>query len=591
MTLIADMPIAASFPPRNFAQGDDPFAEINTITLAEIDKSIARRMEHLIAVEKGGIDAIKMELAICADDAQYWLHWYGWTYDPRNPLESPPLPAHLPFDLCDRQVELWEWFDYVLSKRQDGCCKKSRGIGFTWEAGAYAWHKWRFKPGFKTTFGSRKATEVDQIGNPDSILEKIRMLYRSLPKWMLPRGFNPNIHDKQMLIVNPENDNVIRGEGGDEMGRGGRATLCIIDEAAKIEHADRVDAATSATANVRIWGSTINPQNENNLFARKYNSFPPDRIFRFHYSEHPIWTPERVANKKADVSPEIWASEFEIDDSYTVEDICIPSAWVKACVQLYPLLEARYKLEIERGSGEASKYKLLPRIAGIAGGDVGGGKAASVVVARFGPVVARPSSWGDPDTTDTALKMLDYCADLRLPPRDDLHEPRVRSLRYDSVAIGQGVTSTMKRNPRAGLVVTGINTGNPASDTKWADGEFAHEKFFNSKAEGWWSIRERCKRTFEMVQFLLDLPNGMYHSPDDCLSFPDDPSDQKLGRMIAQLSQVKWNRRENGKIQIETKQSLASRGLPSPDYADALVLTFTAPSKAEKWIEWSKVRV
>jgi hypothetical protein len=548
-------------------------------------------MQHLLAVEKGGLDAIKLELAICAEDPLYWLNWYGWTYDPRNPLEKPALPAHLPFDLCQRQIEMWQWFDYVLECRQDGCVKKSRGIGFTWEAGAYAWYKWRFVPGFKTTFGSRKATEVDQIGNPDSILEKVRMLYRGLPKWMLPRGFNPFLHDKQMLLINPENDNVIRGEGGDEMGRGGRATLCIIDEAAKIEHADRVDAATSATASVRIWGSTINPQNENNLFARKYNSFPPDRVFRFHYSEHPIWTAERVANKKQDVSPEIWASEFEIDDSYTVEDITIPAAWVQSCQKFKALCDARYQEEIAKGSGEASKYKLQPRLEGIAGGDVGGGKAQSVVIGRFGPIVAAPNSWLEPDTIDTALKMLDYCAELKLDPRDDTLVPRIRSLRFDSVAIGQGVSATMKRNPRKGLSVTGVNTGQAASETRWPDGEQANEKFFNSKAEGWWTCRERCKRTHEMVLHLEGLAGGVYHSPDDCMALPNEPSNQLLNRLVAQLSQVKWNRRENGKIQIESKESLAKRGIPSPDYADALILTFTAPTHAERWVAFSKVRV
>src|SRR5208283_2193848 len=102
------------------------------------------------------------------------------------------------------------------------------------------------------------------------------------------------------------------------------------------------------------------------------------------------------------------------------------------------------------------------------------------------PVVAVPRAWGDPDTTDTALKMLDYCADTKLPKRADGWEPQIRVLRYDSVAIGQGVTSAMRRNPRHGLTVVGINTGTPASDTRWPDGRTANEMFANSKAEGWW---------------------------------------------------------------------------------------------------------
>ena len=583
------------------AEGIPPATEDNSAHLREIEASVARRIEHLLAVERGGQAAIDLELAICAEDALYWLHWYGWTYDPRNPLETPPLPATLPFDLCERQIELWHWMDRMLVLRQDGCIKKSRGIGFTWEAGAFAIHKWLFRPGFKTTFGSRKSTEVDQIGNPDSIFEKMRMLYRRMPKWMLPRGFKPYDHDKQYLLTNPENGNVIRGEGGDEMGRGGRSSLYIIDEAAVLERADRVDAATSANADVRLWGSTINPQNENNLFQRKYSSFPAERVFRFHYSEHPIWTPARIAKKKEDVSEEIWAAEFEIDDSYVVEDICIPTAWVKAATKLYGLCEARYnKLVAEGNLSEALPFKIEPRAEGIAGGDVGGGKASSVIVARFGPIISRPKAWTDPDTIDTALKMLDYCADTRLAPRADKFEPRIKYLRYDSVAIGQGVASTLKRNPRLGLITTGVNTGNPASDTRWPDGEFAHQKFQNTKAEGWWTARERFKKTHEMVNWLLNqnepditkhLPGAKRHPLDELAALADDPTDPHLNKLIAQLSQVKWYRRENGKIIMESKEQLSKRGLPSPDYADAYVLTETGMSKAEKLAAFAKVNV
>jgi hypothetical protein len=597
--------------------------ELNERYLVAIEASVDARMAHLLDIERAGPKAIELELAICADPQEgflYWLKWYGWTYDPRNLLEKPPLPAHLPFDLCERQVDLYRWIEYILSIRQDGAVKKSRGVGFTWETGAFAWWKWRFAPGFKTTFASRKSTEVDQIGNPDSIFERIRMIYRKVPKWMLPQGFNPFLHDKQNLLINPENLNTIRGEGGDEIGRGGRSTLVILDEASRLEHADQVEAATSATADARIWGSSINPRNENNYFARKYNSLPPKRVFRFHYSEHPIWTPGKIARKKADMSEESWAAEFEIDDSYTVEDICIPGAWVKSATKLFGLL-AQYREKLLNDARaalirserldlaqsltpanipEIAKFKLQPSIEGKAGGDVGGGKAASVIVARFGPVICRPRAWGDPDTTDTALKMLDYCAETKLAPRDDKYVPRIRYLRYDSVAIGQGVASTMKRNPRPGLITTGVNTGNPASNVKWPDGEYAHEKFYNTKAEGWWTARERFKKTHEMVLWLLNqlepdeakhVSGAKQHPVDELAALPDDPKDVHLQKLISQLSQVKWHRRENGKILMESKEALAKRGIPSPDYADAYVLTETGMGKAEKLAAFSKVVV
>lgn len=584
------MNILATFPPVGVAPPLELNGDPDTIAyLVEIEASVQRRLDHLLSVERLGTRGIELELAICADDFLYWLHWYGWTYDPRNPLENPPLPSTLPFDLCPRQVEMYEWMEQMLSLRKDGCIKKSRGIGFTWEVGALALHKWLFVPGFKTTFGSRKATEVDQIGSPDGFFEKLRLMYGALPHWMMPRGFLPYEHDKQCLLVNPANNNTIRGEIGDQMGRGGRSTLYIIDEAAQIQRADRVDAATSANSNVRFWGSTINPQNENNLFQRKYSAFPADRVFRFHYSEHPIWTAARIANKKADVSPEIWATEFEIDDSYIAEDICIPAAWVQSATKLFELCMQRYL----QGGEDRYKFKIEPRIEGVAGGDVGGGKAMSVIIARFGPIICRPKAWSDPDTTDTALKMLDYCAETRLPPREDNYQPRIKYLRYDSVAIGQGVASTMKRNPRPNLVTTGVNVGNPASDVRWPDGERAHEKFHNTKAEGWWTARERFKKTYEMVLWMADpnQPGAKCHPVDELAALPDDPRDVHLAKLITQLSQVKWFRRENGKIIMESKEQLAKRGVSSPDYADAYVLTETGMGKAEKLAAFAQVLI
>jgi hypothetical protein len=49
---------------------------------------------------------------------------------------------------------------------------------------------------------------------------------------------------------------------------------------------------------------------------------------------------------------------------------------------------------------------------------------------------------------------------------------------------------------------------------------------------------------------------------------PDDPILQ------AQLSAPTWDPTNKGKILIEAKKSMRTRGVPSPDYADALALTF-----------------
>jgi hypothetical protein len=50
--------------------------------------------------------------------------------------------------------------------------------------------------------------------------------------------------------------------------------------------------------------------------------------------------------------------------------------------------------------------------------------------------------------------------------------------------------------------------------------------------------------------------------------------------LIAELATVRYSFTSNGKIQIEGKDEIRKRGLPSPDKADAFVLTFASDAIA-----------
>ena len=505
-----------------------------------------------------------IELELCRSDVLHWFANWAWTYDPRSAEQGN---AHIPLDLFPRQVEMVRWFDARIAGREDGLLEKSRDIGFTWVAGGYALHKWLFVPGFKTTFGSRKGEYVDRIGDPDSIFEKIRMLYRALPPWMRPLGFRPHEHDHHMLLLNPDNENTIRGEGGDDMGRGGRSTMYFIDEAAFIERAERVEASTSANSEVRIWGSSV--QGMGNLFARKRfgGGLSAEQIFRFHWKDDPRKTEEWAIKKRSSMEAHVWASEYDIDYSASVEGICIPAKWVDAAKRIRTLIA------------------IEPDAHGVGGLDVGaGGKAKSVFVARFGPVVAPPLGWGDPDTGETALRAIREAQEIKVS-RSDGTVCRVRSLRYDSIGVGQGVQTTFKRHaptdPAKRIPTAATNVGDPPSDRTWPDGQTSKEKFANLKAEAWAMMRERFKNTYEMVLHLTGQEGGHRHEVTDLICLPDDTAGSHAVELSSQLSLVKWEHNEKGKIIIESKKHLSTRGIASPDYADALALTFTAPSTVE----------
>jgi hypothetical protein len=99
------------------------------------------------------------------------------------------------------------------------------------------------------------------------------------------------------------------------------------------------------------------------------------------------------------------------------------------------------------------------------------------------------------------------------------------------------------------------------------------EKFANLKAEIWWKMREMFRATFEAA-------NGKPGSPDaETISIPAACQD-----LITQLSQPRFFRTDRGKIIIESKDQLKKRGISSPDFADALALTFAGGVRDQIWL-------
>ena len=62
-------------------------------------------------------------------------------------------------------------------------------------------------------------------------------------------------------------------------------------------------------------------------------------------------------------------------------------------------------------------------------------------------------------------------------------------------------------------------------------------------------------------------------------AIPDDP------HLAAQLTAVEYKHDANNAILLEKKEDMKRRGLPSPDRADALALTFAYPVMVPEWSE------
>lgn len=321
------------------------------------------------------------------------------------------------------------------------------------------------------------------------------------------------------------------------------SSVYFVDEASFVRRAEGVEAALSGNTDCVIWISSANGMG--NLFYRKVMAFPERQKFRLHYSDDPRKTPEWIAAKRATMDAVAWASEYEIDYAASMEGICIPAAWVQAAQKLAAL-----------------EPNLKPAVRGRAGVDIGGGKAKSVVVPRHGPVVGAPHYRQGADTTETAYWALEACK-----------ETGCADLNFDAPGIGAGVASTLsKAEGYPGIVSHPVNTGLPPTDRVWPDERTSQQMFGNLKAELWWLARTAFQKTYWHVQHLLGEEGFLPQPLDELVALPADNT------LATQLSMVRWFRNEAGKIVIETKAQLQKRSVPSPDFADALMLSYLEPA-------------
>lgn len=496
------------------------------------------------------------ERARCGADAAgiiYWFNNYCWTYDPRligkRGADGQMMSPFVRFVLWPKQQAFIRWMHERVAANEEWLTEKSRDAGVSYLCCGYALNRWLFTDGFKTTFGSRKAEYVDKSGQPDSLFEKIRIMLRRQPEWMFPDGFQWAAHSLFMRLLNPETGAIISGEGGEDMGRGGRSSLYIVDEAAFVPNAESIEKALSGNTDCVGWVSSVNGMG--NMFARKRHSIlKPHQIFRLHWRDDPRKTEEWAAAKEAGLSdPAAWASEYDIDYSASVEGICIPGKWVEAAKRVARL-----------------DPNIMPSNRAVSGLDVGAGKAKSVHITRRGAVVLPPQSRGEPDTTETAhwgLELSQAAGSVLL--------------NFDSVGVGAGVSSTLKKNEVPGLRSDPINVGDAPSDRRWDDGRTSKEMFGNLKAEIWWLARMAFQRTYQHVLFLEGEEGGKQHPQSELVALPS--GDRESDTLASQLSLVRWFKNEKGKIVIEKKAELQRRGIASPDHAEAFMLTFVEPGR------------
>ena len=449
------------------------------------------------------------------------IHW-AVTYDPR--IAGGNAAAIMPFVLFRRQAEFIQFLHACLKAEAPALCEKSRDMGATWLCCAFSIWLWLYWPGTAIGWGSRKADLVDKIGDPSSIFEKMRIILRNLPDWMLPEGFSLWQHVSQMRILNPATGSVITGEAGDGIGRGGRCQVFFFDEAAHHEHPELVEAALGYNTRIQVLISSVN--GPATVFQRKREAgiewYPgaeavkgQTNVFVFDWSDHPEKTVEwyereRLAKEREGLS-HVFAQEVERNPSAAVVGTIIPRLWIMAAV------------------GAADKLKLRDDGGWCAGLDVAdGGYDRNALALRKGIALKDVWEWGARDTGVTTRKVLDMVEDLG-----------TCEVGYDCIGVGSGVKSEINRLNE--VVETRLRMRNihfvpwnaalpplhPEGHVIASDVASPLNKDFygNVKAQGWWELRLRFERTYRAIRKLADdateIEKGFTYDPNELITLPE----------------------------------------------------------------------
>lgn len=162
------------------------------------------------------------------------------------------------------------------------------------------------------------------------------------------------------------------------------------------------------------------------------------------------------------------------------------------------------------------------------------GKDSSIILVRQGHRVVEIQELKQLDTVALSRWVAMRAADWQ-----------PHAIYVDAVGLGIGVVDELNRQNIPNVYA--INVSRAANNPR---------KFCLLRDELWWKLREKFERSH--------------------ISLNEAP-DQEL---ISELSSIKYEVRDNGKIKVESKQEMRSRNLPSPNKADALMLTMMCDDKA-----------
>ena len=156
-------------------------------------------------------------------------------------------------------------------------------------------------------------------------------------------------------------------------------------------------------------------------------------------------------------------------------------------------------------------------------------------------------------------------------------------INWDSIGVGASAGSKFSElNDTRELEVEyhPFNAGSSVQDPDKVYMKLPHvtitnrDHFSNIKAQKWDEVATRFRKTYENVK------QGAKHPFDECISLNSATIPAKiLEKIKLELCAPRKDVDGNGRFKVESKKDLKSRGIPSPNVADAVIMSMIAPKR------------
>ena len=294
----------------------------------------------------------------------------------------------------------------------------------------------------------------------------------------------------------------------------------------------------------------FNPNLETDFIYKNFIANKKDGVLvkSINYNNNPflpITALKFIENKKLEMDDAEFNHVYLGQPKEDGDDVFIKRSWLLACV------DAHIKLNIDVRGG----YKLGYDIADS-------GKDACATVLTHGIMAIDINEWRakENELEDSHKKAYNIAIKNNA------------SINYDCIGVGASAGGAFKRlNSQSSINIkfrsfdAGDSVNNPNS--YYEPQRTNKDHFENLKAQSWQSVADRAKETYNAVI------NNKEYDEDNIISISSDC--KYIDQLIIELSSPKKDISKRGLIKVESKEDMKKRGIPSPNIADAFIMSYT----------------